>query len=232
MLDITKIKSIIKGNRITNFGAELILELFVTIRYFMKGSFSQYGEDVYVSQLFLSGGKRSDVMYLDVGANHYRRSNNTYLFYKSGARGILVEADPLLCKQLKHRRKYDRIINCLVGAEDSKEVEFYVLSLPTRSSMDKEVVRNSISRGLKLRETIKLPCISINNLLEQNQFTPDYLSIDIEGMDYTVLRSIDFDRYKIKVIVAEKTDEKIENETMDEYMGVVVIRYTKRHVLM
>lgn len=218
MLDITKIKSIIKGNRITNSGAELILELFVTIRYFMKGSFSQYGEDVYVSQLFLSGGKRSDVMYLDVGANHYRRSNNTYLFYKSGARGILVEADPLLCKQLKHRRKYDRIINCLVGAEDGKEVEFYVLSLPTRSSMDKEVVRNSISRGLKLRETIKLPCISINNLLEQNQFTPDYLSIDIEGMDYTVLRSIDFDRYKIKVIVAEKTDEKIENETMDEYM--------------
>lgn len=235
MLDITRVKSMVKENRFINFGAELVLELYVTMRYLMKGSFSQYGEDVYVCQLFeRGGGKKSGIKYVDIGANHYRRSNNTYLFYKNGARGICVEADPVLCKKLKRGRKHDRVINCAVGVEDGKEVEFYVLSLPTRSSMDREVVENLVSRGLKIKKTIKLPCISINSLLAQNQFTPDYLSIDIEGMDYVVLRGIDFNKYKIKVIVAERTEEIIENETMDEYMersGYLVFRKTCANVI-
>lgn len=235
MLDIAKIKSRVKENRFMNFGAELVLELFVTMRYFVKGSFSQFGEDAYVSQLFeRGGGKKSDIKYVDIGANHYRRSNNTYLFYKSGARGICVEADSFLCKKLKRGRKHDRVINCAVGVEDGKEVEFYVLSLSTRSSMDREVVKNLVSQGLKVKKTIKLPCISINSLLEQNQFTPDYLSIDIEGMDYLVLRSVDFNKYRIKVIVAERTEEIIENETMDEYMernGYLVYKKTRANVI-
>ncbi len=153
-----------------------------------------------------------------MGANHYRRSNNTYLFYKNGARGICVEADPFLCRRLRCHRKYDKVINCAVGVEDGREVEFYILSLPTRSSMDKEAVQDSVSKGLKIKETIKLPCISINTLLEQSQIVSDYMSIDIEGMDYTVLRSIDFSKYKIKVIVAEYSDEIIDGKDMNQFM--------------
>ncbi len=234
-MNIIKMKNIIKTNRLANFGAEMVLEIFVTIRYLLKGSFSQYGEDLIVSRLFEKerGIKKGDIQYIDVGANHYRRSNNTYLFYKSGARGVCVEADPLLCRRLKHYRKYDKVINCVVGAEDGKEVEFYILSLPTRSSMDKDAVQNSISKGLKIKETIKLPCISINTLLEQSRIVPDYMSIDIEGMDYAVLRSIDFSKYKIRVIVAERTG-KIEDETMDEYMernGYLVYKKTNANVI-
>lgn len=60
MLDIAKVKSRVKENRFMNFGAELILELFLTMRYFVKGSFSQFGEDDYVSQLFESGGGKKN----------------------------------------------------------------------------------------------------------------------------------------------------------------------------
>lgn len=171
---------------------------------------------------------------MDIGANHYRRSNNTYLFYKNGAKGICVEADTLSCRRLKHHRKYDKIINCAVGVEDSKEIAFYILSLPTRSTMDKKAVQESISKGLKVKEVIKLPCISINTLLEQNRIIPDYMSIDIEGMDYKVLRTIDFNKYKIKVIVAEYSDEVIDGKNMNQFMkecGYNVYKETKVNVI-
>ncbi len=56
MLNIVKIKGMIKDNRLANMGAEIVLELFVTIRYLLKGSFSQYGEDLAVSRVFEGGG--------------------------------------------------------------------------------------------------------------------------------------------------------------------------------
>lgn len=58
MSDIAKIKSVIKENKFTNWVAEIVLELTVTMRYLLKGSFSQYGEDLMVSHLF-EGVKRT-----------------------------------------------------------------------------------------------------------------------------------------------------------------------------
>ena len=45
------------------------------------------------------------------------------------------------------------------------------------------------------------------------------MSIDIEGVDYKVLGSLDFKKHPIKVIIAEVSGEKNEHgETMDEFM--------------
>lgn len=85
--------------------------------------------------------------------------------------------------------------------------------------MDKAHVEESIQNGLSVKEVINVPCRNLNDILDEYSFVPDYLSIDIEGMDYKVLRSIDYSRYDIKVIIAEMTDKKNENgETMDDYM--------------
>lgn len=85
--------------------------------------------------------------------------------------------------------------------------------------MDKEHIKNSIRAGLSVKKIIDIPCKNINDLLSDYHWEPDYLSIDIEGMDYQVLRMIDFEKYKIKVIIAEKTNELNEKgESMDAYM--------------
>ena len=85
--------------------------------------------------------------------------------------------------------------------------------------MDEQSVKRSLKEGLVIREVIEVPCMDINELLEKNHFEADYLSIDIEGMDYKALRTIDFQKYKIKVIVAERTNELNEDgECMDIYM--------------
>lgn len=51
-----KWKSCIKENLITNFLAEFYLQIRTVMRYVVKGSYSQYKEDVWVREIFLGGG--------------------------------------------------------------------------------------------------------------------------------------------------------------------------------
>lgn len=54
-------------------------------------------------------------------------------------------------------------------------------------------------------------------------------------MDFQALQTIDYEKYKIKVIVAEQSDERNkDNETMDQFMlrkGYVVHNKTRSNVV-
>lgn len=123
----------------------------------------------------------------------------------------------------------------LLSGGGIKSVPFYVLSLPTRSSMDQAHVESSVKAGLSVKKIIDIPCMNINDLLDKHNYEPDYLSIDIEGMDYLALRMLDFKKHKIKIIVAERTSELNEKgESMDIYMkgqGYDVYRYCGSNVI-
>lgn len=98
-------------------------------------------------------------------------------------------------------------------------IDFYILSLPTRSSMDRKAVERATTLGVSIVDIIKILCTTIHKILDENSMIPDYLSIDIEGMDFKVLRTIDFNRYPIKVIIAERKNERDDNEmNMDKYL--------------
>ena len=61
--------------------------------------------------------------------------------------------------------------------------------------------------------------MNLNDLFAEQNFEPDFMSIDIEGLDYKVLRSLDFNKYKVKVIIAERSSQKNEaGETMNVFM--------------
>lgn len=219
-MNIMKIKSMVASNLITKNIAECILNVYIMIRRMVTHSYTKNKEDIIALKLLEKNKPVSEIKYIDIGANHYKRGNNSYLFYEQGARGVLVEADPMLCSKLYRHRKEDRIINAAIGDGGGvKNIPFYILSLPTRSSMDKEHVQKSLRDGLTIKKIIEIPCKNINDMLKEQTFVPDYLSIDIEGMDYKVLRTLDFTKYKIKVIVAEKTNELNENgESMNSFM--------------
>ena len=163
-MNIVKLKGMVNSNVVTRFLAERALNVYTLIRRAVTGSYTKYREDRTVKEYLLSeyGIAPSKVRYADIGANDYRRGNNTFLFYKAGARGILVEANPLLCKKLKFHRKKDIVKNVAIGTSSMEAIDFYILSLPTRSSMDKASVEESLSRGLKVTGVEKIQCVNIN----------------------------------------------------------------------
>ena len=72
-----------------------------------------------------------DITYLDIGAHHPTQFSNTYLFYKRGFRGVLVEPDPELMASIRGARPRDVCIEAGVGIEAATTAQFFVMSTRT-----------------------------------------------------------------------------------------------------
>ena len=177
-------------------------------------SYSQCGEDLIVQFLLNWMGLQS-VRYLDLGANDPVKFNNTYLLYTQGHRGVLVEADPDLAKKIRDVRPDDTCVAKAVTVTSDKHVEFYKMSadtLSTTHSKTAERYARETEHQLALKLTIEAS--HINSLLEDHfgQTSPDFVSLDVEGLDLDLLRAWNFDRWRPAIFCIE-TLTYVQNET-------------------
>lgn len=185
-------------------------DFLVYPKKFETRSYSQSGEDILIKAAFDSLGI-SNPIYLDIGANHPYYLSNTYLFYSKGSSGVLIEPNITLCENLKRKRKRDLCVNCGVGINNKSEADFYIMDADVLSTFSKDEAEFIESQGTyKIDRVVSVPLVNINTIIE-NYFTmaPDFISIDIEGMDYSILKSFDFSRHRPAVFCAEtlKYDE-------------------------
>ena len=170
-------------------------------------SFSQCGEDLIIQYIFNLRGI-SKPTYIDIGANDPFSISNTALFYKKGCRGINIEANPNLIARFHRYRPDDVNLNIGVGSRNDK-LNFHIMSDPTLSSFSKEECDNYISTGkYNLVETKLLSLVTIKEIIDKycNGTFPDFMSLDAEGMDYEILKSIDFHGSVPKVICVESAE--------------------------
>lgn len=172
--------------------------------HYVKTSYAQAGEDVIIKFLFDSK-KIHQPSYLELGVFFPDVHNNTYLFYKNGSRGVLVEADESLINNIKQVRSEDTVLNIGVGINDSTVADFYVFNDSAISTFDKEEAAYREKQGTyKIVKVLKIPIKSINKIISENFTTyPLLLSIDVEGLDLNILKTLDFSSYPISVICAE-----------------------------
>lgn len=171
---------------------------------YIPPSYSQAGEDAILRFLF-ADKKMQKISYLEIGTNIPDIGNNTYLFYKKGSRGVCVEADKMLIPRIEKMRPGDKILNTGVAVGTDKEAEFYIFDCLGISTFDKEEAERRVAYGTyKIIETITVPLININTLIEKNfDNYPDLLSIDIEGLDFQVLKSLNYEKYPLPVVCVE-----------------------------
>ena len=174
------------------------------LKGFGKPSFSQIGEDRILHFLFVSKGLNQPT-YLDIGANQPVLGNNTYFFYHRGSKGVCVEPEPHLYRKLKKVRKRDMVLNVGIGLQEEASAPFYVFpeqySGWNTFSLEEAAIRKEMGHAYKI---IQMPLRNINKIIaEYLGAAPDLLSIDVEGLDFDILQSLDFSRYAPKVIVVE-----------------------------
>lgn len=178
-------------------------------------SFSQCGEDLILQQLFMVLGI-SKVTYLDIGAHHPTYLSNTYLFYLAGGEGVCIEPDPVLFETFSLKRPRDKSINCGVGVE-AGDADFFVMSTSTLNTFSKDEAERYQSYGQhRIIKSIKIRLENINDILA-NYFNkiPNLISIDVEGLDYLILKSFDFMRFRPAVFCLETlsyTEDKSERK--------------------
>lgn len=164
---------------------------------------AQHGDDIVIRAVFDNLGI-DNPSYLDIGAHHPSNISNTKLFYDAGSRGINVEANPYLFQQFMVDRPNDINLNFGVGKE-SGFLDFYMVDeYSGRNSFDFATVEAFVAQypEFKINEIRTLPVMTVAQVLS-NRAIPDFLTIDVEGLDYDILSSIDFKRYPFKVICVE-----------------------------
>lgn len=169
-------------------------------------SFAQSGEDLIAKFTFDYLGV-ADVPYLDVGAYDPVRINNTYYFYRKGFRGVLVEPNVKMCEKLRAVRPRDTTLTAGIGVTAVREADYYLMTEPSWNTFSKEEAdhQSKVSNGrVTIEKVIKMPLLDINDVMAEHfQGAPAFVSIDAEGWHLPILKSIDFRRFRPKVICVE-----------------------------
>lgn len=145
-------------------------------------SYAQNGEDVLIWNLFNKLGIKKP-SYIDIGAHHPYEISNTAIFYMNGCRGVNVEANPNLIDEKSGRNSFKK-----------ERVDEFLLS---NSDFELKEVRNIEIKTLEM-------------IIDKVGYMPDYMSIDIEGMEYEVLSQYDLLNKGPKVITLEVMRNNVE----------------------
>lgn len=170
---------------------------------YSKVSYAQCGEDLIINHIFTSL-KIEKPSYWDIGAHHPYYLSNTAFFYKSGSRGINIEPDPTLISNFEIARPNDLNLGVGIGKEDG-ELDFYVINVPTLNTFDKSVAEGYKDNGkYHIKDIRKIEVCTIGRILRMaNGLVPDFISIDAEGIDDTVLKGLADNGILPKVICIE-----------------------------
>jgi FkbM family methyltransferase len=174
-------------------------------------SFSQEGEDMVLRRIFEN---KQDGFYVDIGAHHPTMYSNTNYFYQKGWTGVNIDALPGNKLNFDAQRPNDSNLELLVS-ENEGQVEFYLFDPPLMSTMSKQQAKaNQKFDWCKPKATVMLPSVPLGKLLDQ-YLKPgteiDFMSIDVEGAEMTVLRSNDWEKYSPDVLLVEFIDVAIED---------------------
>lgn len=172
--------------------------------------YSQYQQDQYVYENFFKN--KQNGVFVDIGAHDGISLSNTYFFEKfMGWKGICVEPNPEVYNQLKQNRNCLCVQGCIYDKRESvpflKITGYAEMLSGIMENYDPQHLRriqNEIAYYGGKSEIIDVKCYNLTQLLLDNGIQHvDYLSIDTEGGEFGILRSIDFSRLDIDVIEVE-----------------------------
>jgi FkbM family methyltransferase len=175
----------------------------------LGGYCSQYGQDRFVHENLFPGVKNG--VFADIGAHDGVTLSNTYFLEKLGWTGIAVEPIPEIFEKLEANRRCITVNGC-VGSPAGKRKFRRVSGYPEMLSglVDEYDQRHEarIAGEIKERggtsEEIEVDCFDFNALLDEYGIRAvHYLSIDVEGGEFPIIKSIDFARADIRAIGVE-----------------------------
>lgn len=147
-------------------------------------SYSQHGEDAWLLRQ-LSGTDPAGTMYVDVGGSHPMRLSNTYLLYRHGFDGVVIEPHHELVHLHRRFRRRDVAIWAGCGSVPALQ-PFYVSSTSVLSSFQESWL-DERREGRHLRVDY-VPVLPLDVLLTPfAERSISLLSIDAEGMDVEIL---------------------------------------------
>jgi FkbM family methyltransferase len=166
-------------------------------------SFSSAGEDMILRHLL--GSDKMSGFYVDIGAFHPTLFSNTYFFYLNGWQGINIEVRPgskILFDKIRPR---DINLELGISSESGTMTYYFISEDSTMNSFSAEFLRE-IEMLDQVSKEIPVATMPLADVLERhlpNGQAIDFMSVDVEGHDFEVLESNDWERFRPRIVVVE-----------------------------
>jgi len=194
--------------------------------------YSQYDQDKIVDIYFR---KKKKGFFLDLGAHDGISFSNTYFFEKERDWiGICVEPIPDVYKKLCSSRRNSTNYNVCISQNDTTVTFRRVIGAPEMLSgilnfmlpEHLERINTECRNSNSTFEDIKIESKNICTILEKHGNPRiDYLSIDTEGAEFSIIKTIDFDKTDISFISIENNHNSKEIRKYLKEKGFKVVPY-------
>jgi FkbM family methyltransferase len=186
-------------------------------------------QDKYLDENVFNG--KENGIFVEVGALDGVGASNTFFFEeKRKWTGILIEPNPVEFVRLKECKRNSKFENCAISNFEG-DVNFLSISGPCNvlsgivefyDPRHLQRIKNELNQYSQYKidhelystsETVKIKSKKLSTVFKENNYTHiDLLSVDVEGAEMEVLKSIDFNEVNIDCILLEN-NYGIESET-------------------
>ena len=180
---------------------------------------STHGEDVTIWKNYF-GGSTSSGFFLELGAFDGVTESNTRFFERClGWNGVLMEANPTPFKKLRQSRP--RAAKLLLSPTCNNET---TISFNPSEFTNAKTASIRAGHGKETPKSISVHCGPMHAYLAALDITHiDFMSLDVEGSELAVLKTIDFDKVTIKVLMVESKNEYNKGGDSPENTAVCVL---------
>ena len=199
---------------------------------------SQFGQDKYMNEQFFKN-KRNGV-FVDIGAFDGIIGSNTSFFENElGWTGICIEPIPEIFEKLQKNRSCICIKGCIADS-DGPGTFLQICGIEVLSGLlahydprhmaraERELRahwRNGTLEKTQDKKIIEVDCYTLETILTTyNIYHIDYLSIDTEGNELSILKSIDFEKFDIDIIDVENNYKNPEFKKFLEGKGYKFVK--------
>ena len=178
--------------------------------------YSQQDEDKYIIQYLLKD-KITDGTYLEIGAcDGLLYSNTKTLEDFFNFKGILIEPQENFFKNIKNNRSIvnNELYNCAVTNNESSTISFI-------GNNAEGGITNNINTNLNKYNwtSYDVPNKKMKDILNNSKFTYiDFMIIDVEGSELSLLQSIDFTFPIFCIIIEAHSTEQEKNKIFGELL--------------
>ncbi|CAM9428420.1 unnamed protein product, partial [Heterosigma akashiwo] len=138
--------------------------------------------------------------FVEIGGNDGRHATNTQQFERChNWKGMMVEGNPENFKKLRKNRPFLITIGKAACLEGETEVQFTKDAKAAAGVLDymnEDFIKNWHSRRrgkTKETKTVTVPCSTMQAMLDEHNVTHvDFFSLDVEGAELVVVKTLDF----------------------------------------
>ncbi len=172
---------------------------------------------------------------VDVGAHDGITFSNSYNFINKGWNAICIEANPFIYKKLKSNLKNFELVKTLnlACSNYNGKSELFIGQDGDKgllSTLCKD--NNSWFNYARSNKKILVPVSTLEKVLDRNNIPSDFsiLLVDTEGMDFEVLKGLNFKKYSPRIIVTEEYKHNIKKHNK-KYQLLKSNNYKLKHKL-